>query len=643
MDDKSRKTLLLVALAAVLVLVVVIAVILLKPQDTTPPATPSPEATTTQVPAEDAWSRIKAAGKMVVGTSADYPPFEYYTPDFKLDGFDIALIRGIGERLGVDIEVRDMAFDGLGGALRLGQIDMAIAAISVTSEREQAADFTNVYFVSEDAILARQDSSIGSIDSVEKMAGQRIGVQRASVYEDWLQENLVGAGLMPASNLFVYGAMDQAVKDLTDGRVDLVVLDLPPAQAFAQQGGLKIVGQGLNRQRFAMAITKGQEPLRTELNRALGELQDAGVISHLAKQYLGLNPDDLLPLPTPSPTSEPGKATPTTVPPACTDGMALVAHLTYDDKGMTAPPQMMPGQAFEKVWRVRNIGNCTWDGSYTLAYVGGNVAGANMGGSSVAIAGTVPPGADYDIKVNLVAPFVPGVYQGFWQMHSGKGVSFGDRIWVGIHVPMAATPTPAPTQTPSPNIQFSADRTHIKAGERVVFTWNVTDVKAVYFYEQGQPWEQNGVPGQGSREVWPPTTTVYELRVVHLDNRVEVRQIRIEVEPVVGAPHIARFTVDPPHQITVGQCLDIQWDVQGEVSKVTILRNNAPLWDDAPVRGNYQDCPPGAGGMEYAIVATGPGGTSRLVRHINVVESATATPVPTPAPEAPVIHAFAVR
>jgi polar amino acid transport system substrate-binding protein len=97
--------------------------------------------------AEDAsWSRIQAAGKIVVGTSADYPPFEYYI-DFQADGFDIALMREIGQRLGVEIEIKDFAFDGLGSALQLNQIDVAIAAISITPEREGFVDFSDVYYV----------------------------------------------------------------------------------------------------------------------------------------------------------------------------------------------------------------------------------------------------------------------------------------------------------------------------------------------------------------------------------------------------------------------------------------------------------------------------------------------------------------
>jgi polar amino acid transport system substrate-binding protein len=556
---------------------------------------------------------------MVVGTTADYPPFDYYNSDFELDGFDMALIREIGQRLGVVVEIRDLAF-----------------ALSVTPEREAAVDFTNVYYVGEDAILASEEAQV-VIHSVEDIGNRKVGVQRGTVYEEWVQTNLVDTGLMPTNDLLVYGHIDQAVRDLKDGRLDLVVLDYLPAEAFVKQGGVKIVGRGLNRQRLAVAVRKGAASLQTELNRTLVELQNEGRIAELVERYLDLSPDENLPVPTPeppTPTPEPEKATPT-VAPVCVDGMTHVQDLTFDDHDMAAPPELAPGQAFTKIWRVRNTGTCTWDGSYSLAYVEGSYPASGMGGAPVAVTGQVPPGAEYDLQVALVAPPEPGVHRSFWQMHNGEGIPFGERIWAGIQVPAPPTPTPVPTQTPAPGISFTVDRTYIRAGECVVFEWDVSNVRAVYFYDQDQRWEDNGVVGKAEREVCPAQTTTYYLRVVKPDDSVEVRQATIYVEPAVDAPAIDLFLVNPPYQITVGECVDIQWDVRGNVSSVKVLHNNVAVWDGAPLRGSIQDCPPGTGEMSYAVEATGPGGTSRAVRTVNVVQPPTMTPTATSVPATP--------
>ncbi len=90
----------------------------------------------------------------------------------------------------MQVEIKDMAFDGLNWALELDQIDVAIAALSITPERSASLDFSDVYFVSEDAILARVDSSIPPVTRVTELASYRIGVQRTSVYSNWINESL---------------------------------------------------------------------------------------------------------------------------------------------------------------------------------------------------------------------------------------------------------------------------------------------------------------------------------------------------------------------------------------------------------------------------------------------------------------------
>lgn len=589
-------------------------VILTRPQPTsTPTATITPEPSPTEE-GMDSWLRIKQAGKIVVGTSADYPPFAYYTTDFKLEGFDLALIRAIGERLGVEVVIKDMAFDGLGGALQLGQIDVAIAAISVTPERDLVLDFSTVYFVSEDAALAREDVDIAPIETVEELARYRVGVQRGSVYEDWLRTELVEMGKMPEGDLLVFQLIDQALGNLGEGRIDLVVMDALPAETFAQQGGVKVVARSLNRQRYAMAVNQEDTSLLDELNRALKQLQDEGRVAELVKDYLGLESG---PAPAPEPTPTPAPTQPP-LPERCIDGMELLQHLSYPDANMTNPPVVPPGTPFEKGWRIRNSGTCAWKSSYILSYMGGNLPASHMGGQPTRVLGEVPPGATYDMYVSLFAPPIVGVYQGFWELHNEEGNSFGERIWVGIRVPPDAPPPL--TQTPAPGISFSADITQIKPGERVIFNWRVTNAKAVYFYAQGQDWRAHPVSFSGSSEEYPSLTTIYELRVVKSDNTAEVRQIIVYVEQDEDAPVITKFTVDPEGRVEIGKCVNISWTVDGNISTVNLLANGNILWGEAPFSGTYQDCPTEPGVVTVELRAIGPDGTSQQQRLVEVIQ-----------------------
>jgi hypothetical protein len=199
-----------------------------------------------------------------------------------------------------------------------------------------------------------------------------------------------------------------------------------------------------------------------------------------------------------------------------------------------------------------------------------------------------------------------------------------------------------PTQTPHPNIVFTVDRDQIKAGECVNFYWSVSSAKEVYFFAQGENWQDHGVVGEGSQVECPPVTLAYFLRVVLTDNTVETRQITIYVEPAPDAPQITRFTVDPPGQIELGQCATIRWTVEGDVSDAVLKANDIVLWLGAPTTGQYEDCPEAAGRITYNLTATGPGGTSQASETINVVDSVAPTattepeqPTDTPEPEQP--------
>lgn len=607
-------------------------------------------APTTNIPTGgSAWERIQASGILTIGTSTEYPPFEYYTQEFQLDGLDIAIIKEIAQRLGLQAEIKDMAFEGLDEALRLSQIDVAIAAISITDEREALHDFSNVYFVSEDAGLVRSDFYLQSITSVDQLVNLRIGVERGTVYDQWIQVNLIETGMMPESNLLRYEKAEHAVRDLQQNRNDVVALDLQPAQTAASELGLTIAWQGLAPQRLAIGLGQGEAELQAQINNSLLELQNSGRLDELVREYTGN--DNVIPVPTPEP--EKPTATPPPTPETCINGMAFINDLNLDDEDMTNPQSIPAGVNFSKGWRLQNTGTCTWTTDYKFVYVGGNNTLARMGGEPTAVKAQVSSGQTYDMWVNLTAPLVPGTYQGFWQMVDENNIAFGERVWVGIIVPGAPTPTPLPTQTPAPGINFSVDRDHIKQEECVTFSWNVTNAQTQYFYVRGQNWWEHEVPPQAQSAQCPSHTSDYELRVLLNNGAVEIRRITVYVEPNTQAPNIRRFTVNP-QQINVNQCVNISWEVTGNINNVQLFRDNTELWSDAPHANSYTDCPPGQNNVQYRLEATGNGGTSKATQNVSLtvpntpvptptatIPPSTATPVPTQVPP-PTINNFDV-
>jgi polar amino acid transport system substrate-binding protein len=504
---------------------------------------------------EDDWARISASKKLLVGTSADYIPFSFYASDFKLDGFDVALIRDLGRRLGLEVELNDFAFDGLAGALRMKQVDAVIAAMSVTPERQQAVDFTNAYYVGEDAVLATVDNPVTAVRSATDMAGKKIGVQRGSVHETWLQQALVETGLVAPADLRAYASSDEVLRELRAKQVDLAVLDFLPAQTAADQGGLKMVGRGANLQRFAIAVRKGST-LLPQLSQALQQAQADGTVARLVEEYLQLESHHVSAVPTavpaataaPAPTAAPAA---TAAPqPVCVDGMAYVADLNLDDAGMTAPPAVQAGQAFSKAWRIRNAGTCAWAADYALAFARGNVPDARMGGSAIRIGREVKPGETIDLQANLVAPGTPGVYQGFWQMQNEAKQSFGETVWVGIQVPGAQPPAPT-----AQDFRLRADAVQINAGQCTTIRWSVDNVNSVFFVDgAGNP---QGVGGNDARNVCPAATATYMLRVTLKDGRTVEQPITITVGN--AAPN---FRADAT-QLSAGQCTTLRWNIDG--------------------------------------------------------------------------------
>jgi polar amino acid transport system substrate-binding protein len=216
--------------------------------------------------------------KLVVGTSADYEPFEYIDEDGNYTGFDIELMEEIAGRMGVELEWQDIAFDGLIGSLQNDKIDAIIAAMSATEEREEQVDFTDPYFISGDAVLVAEDSDITLEDKVD-IAGHTVGVQTGTIQETWIDEN-VGAEISR------YERAEQAIMDLKSGRIEMVAMDLSAANSFVEQGGIKVALEtDFSGEHMAIAVKEGNTELKEEFDAIIDELQMEGFIDDLAAEY----------------------------------------------------------------------------------------------------------------------------------------------------------------------------------------------------------------------------------------------------------------------------------------------------------------------------------------------------------------------
>lgn len=242
-----------------------------------------PETDEAQDGTEDtAGSEAIADGVLTVGTNAEFPPFEYVGDDGQPDGFDVALIKAIGEKLGVQVEVENMEFDSLVASIG-NKIDVAIAGMTVTEERKNSVDFSDAYYDALQYVIVPEGSEIATFDD---LAGKTIGVQLGTTGDFIASDDVDGASVSQ------YNKAVDAVNDLINGRVDCVIIDKNPALVFEEKfaGQVKALdGAQFNFEveNYAIALPKGDTALAEQINTALQEIKADGTFDKLVEEYIG--------------------------------------------------------------------------------------------------------------------------------------------------------------------------------------------------------------------------------------------------------------------------------------------------------------------------------------------------------------------
>lgn len=229
-----------------------------------------------------AGSEALADGVLTVGTNAEFPPFEYVDDNGEPDGFDVALIKAIGEKLGVSVEVENMEFDSLVSSIG-NKIDVAIAGMTVTDERKNSVDFSNSYYDAVQYVIVPEGSEIATFDD---LAGKAIGVQLGTTGDFIASDDVDGASVSQ------YNKAVDAVNDLINGRVDCVIIDKNPALVFESKfaGQVKAIDGAqfdFEVENYAIALPKGDAALADQINKALDELKADGTFDKLVEEYIG--------------------------------------------------------------------------------------------------------------------------------------------------------------------------------------------------------------------------------------------------------------------------------------------------------------------------------------------------------------------
>ncbi|MCP4214486.1 MAG: transporter substrate-binding domain-containing protein [bacterium] len=226
--------------------------------------------------------QIKAAGKLVVGTSADYPPYEFHLlndKDGDLVGIDIDIAKVIAEELGVKLEIKDIIFSKIFAALENGNIDLGIAGLHPTDERKKKANFSEIYYQAIQSIVVRKENT-SLIKTIEDLRGKKVGTQKDSIQESMARSQIAGAEFV------VRETIEELIINLEKKLVDAIILEKPVADSYVRRNKNFTTiecKQFDSKLGSAIAVKKADNDLLKEINRILTKLKEQNKISEFVE------------------------------------------------------------------------------------------------------------------------------------------------------------------------------------------------------------------------------------------------------------------------------------------------------------------------------------------------------------------------
>lgn len=220
---------------------------------------------------------IKAANKLVIGTCADYPPYEFHMIMDGVDtivGFDMDVAKAVAENLGVELEIKDMNFDAVLAGVGTGMIDIGVAGINPTPEREDAMDFSDVYYKASHTVLVKAEN-IDKIKTKDDLKGKVIGAQTGTVQEGVAKE-------IEGATVKSLGKVTDLILELKTGKIDAVMLEVPVASSYEKQNADLAIPTDIIFEKVeggSCIITANDETeLMAEVNKVIAELLETGKI-----------------------------------------------------------------------------------------------------------------------------------------------------------------------------------------------------------------------------------------------------------------------------------------------------------------------------------------------------------------------------
>ena len=228
--------------------------------------------------------KLLTEGKLIVATSPDYPPFENLE-NGEYVGLDIEIAKAVAKELGYEIEFKNLQFDAIIPAIAAGgQADIGISGFSVDPERAKEIDFSDSYYIDDQAIAVMKGGSITKDNADESLNKEdvTIAVQSGTTGESYVKENYPKAKVQP------YGNSTDAFAALQSGQANAVCTNLAVVQKMLKDAyqDAEIVKSIATGEEYAIVVSKDNAALKTAINDALKKMKSDGTIDKLIQQYM---------------------------------------------------------------------------------------------------------------------------------------------------------------------------------------------------------------------------------------------------------------------------------------------------------------------------------------------------------------------
>lgn len=225
------------------------------------------------------------AGKLKVGMEIGYPPMEYLDDDgITPIGFDVEVANVISEKLGLELEIIDTAWDGIFTSLDSNRYDCIISAVSITEERKEKYNLTEAYIANKLVLVTAKGIEA---TSPEELSGLRVATQTETTADDYMKD-LIDKGL-DVKNYYVYDKIIQCFDELKIGRIDAVLVDSVVAAYYIGDDidDYSIVWENDDAEPMGICLKKGNDDLTSKIEEIIDKLYSDGTMKEISEKYFG--------------------------------------------------------------------------------------------------------------------------------------------------------------------------------------------------------------------------------------------------------------------------------------------------------------------------------------------------------------------